>query len=220
VLPPDVTLEVPLWLALATTGVAAIQGAVIGRQSREPRYDIVGAFVLAFVLGLAGGITRDVLIGNLPVEAIRIPWYIAVVIAVTVLVIVAGRFLPTQGGMWFTLLDALTMGLYTAIATNYAMAAGVSVVGAVFVGVAAGIAGGLIVALLRGRTPAVLVPGIAYALTGLAGSIAYVALEPASPGLAASACVGLVIFLRYLAVRFNMGTRALPLLGDPSDQSL
>ncbi len=219
-LPPDVTLEVPLWLALATTGVAAIQGAVIGRQSREPRYDIVGAFVLAFVLGLAGGITRDVLIGNLPVEAIRIPWYIAVVIAVTVLVIVAGRFLPTQGGMWFTLLDALTMGLYTAIATNYAMAAGVSVVGAVFVGVAAGIAGGLIVALLRGRTPAVLVPGIAYALTGLAGSIAYVALEPASPGLAAAACVGLVIFLRYLAVRFNMGTRALPLLGDPSDQSL
>lgn len=202
-------------MALLTTGIAAIQGGVIGRQSRRPRYDVVGAFVLAFVLGLAGGITRDVLIGNLPVVATRTPWYIVTVIGVTLLVIVAGRLLPSLAGMWFTVLDALTMGLYTAIATSYALQAGVSVVGAVFVGVTAGIVGGVTVAILRGQTPAMLVPGIPYAITALVGSIAYVAIDPVSSAAAGIACVGLVVALRYVVVRLGVGTRALPLMADP-----
>lgn len=212
------SFEVPLWLALITTGVAAIQGAVIGRQSREPRYDVVGAFVLALVLGLSGGIIRDVLIGNLPVIATRTPWYIVTVVGVTLLVLVAGRFLPSLSGMWFTVLDALTMGLYTAIATSYALQAGVSVVGAVFVGVAAGITGGVIIAILRGHTPAVLVPGVPYAVTVLAGSVAFVAIDPASPTSAAIACVGTVVLLRFIVVRLNIGTHALPLMHDPQQR--
>ena len=71
--------------------MAAIEGAVIGRQGRSPRYDIVGVFVLAVALGLAGGISRDLMIGNTPVMATRTPWYIVTVIGVTLLVIVAGR---------------------------------------------------------------------------------------------------------------------------------
>ncbi len=52
---PNLVFDTPLWLSLFTTGVAAIEGAVIGRQGRNPRYDVVGIFVLAVVLGLAGG---------------------------------------------------------------------------------------------------------------------------------------------------------------------
>ena len=70
---PALVFETPLWLALVTVGVASTEGAFIGRKSRTPRYDLVGAFVLAVVLGLAGGIARDVLIGNLPVVAVRTP---------------------------------------------------------------------------------------------------------------------------------------------------
>ena len=66
---PNLVFDTPLWLSLFTTGVAAIEGAVIGRQSSKPRYDVVGIFVLAVVLGLAGGISRDLLIGNTPVVA-------------------------------------------------------------------------------------------------------------------------------------------------------
>lgn len=209
---PNLVFNTPLWLALVTTGVAAMEGAVIGRQSRDPRFDITGAFVLAFVLGLAGGITRDLLIGNLPVVATRTPWFILTVIGVTLVVIMAGGLIPPLTGMWFTLLDALTLGLYTAIATGYALQAGVSVVGAAFIGVVAGLVGGILVALLRGRTPAVLVPGVFYGLVALAGAVAYVAVEPASSAAAALACVCLVVALRYLAVRFHLGTRALPLM--------
>ena len=139
---PDLVFDTPLWLGLVTVGIASLEGAVIGRESRDPRYDVVGAFVLATVLGLAGGILRDVLIGNLPVMAIRTPWYIATVAGVTVAVIVGGRYVPPLSGMWFVVLDALTLGLYTAIGTGYALQAGLPVVGALFVGVAAGVVGG------------------------------------------------------------------------------
>lgn len=211
---PNLVFETPLWLALLTTGVAALEGAVVGRQSSEPRFDITGVFVLALVLGLAGGITRDVLIGNLPILAARTPWFILTVVAVALVVTVAGDLIPPLTGMWFTLLDAMTLGLYTAIATGFALQAGVSVVGAAFIGVAAGLVGGILVALLRGRTPAVLVPGVFYGVVALAGAIAYVTIGGASPAIAGVACVGLVVALRYVSVRFGLGTRALPLMPD------
>ena len=215
---PNLVFDTPLWLSLSTTGVAAIEGAVIGRQGRNPRYDIVGIFVLAVVLGLAGGISRDLLIGNTPVVATRTPWYIVTVIGVTLLVIVAGRFIPPLTGMWFTLLDALTLGLYTAIATGYSLQAGVSVVGAVFVGVVAGSVGGVIVGLLQGKTPAILVPGVFYVITALVGSIAYVCINPWSSAAAGIACVGLVLVLRALSVHFNLGTKPVPAIPSPPDK--
>lgn len=215
---PDLVFHTPLWLALVTVAVAALEGAVIGRQSASPRYDITGIFVLAAVLGLAGGVLRDVLIGNLPVMAIRTPWYIVTVVVVTALVVIAGRFIPSLGGMWFVVLDAFTLGLYTAIATGYALQAGIPVVGAMFVGLAAGVVGGVAVALLRGATPAVLMPGVFYALVALVGAGAYAALEPIAPAAASLACVAIVVVLRVVAVRWKLGTRPLPLLADPATQ--
>ena len=210
---PNLVFDTPLWLALVTTGVAATEGAVVGRGSERPRYDVVGVFVLAVVLGLAGGIARDVLIGNLPVVAIRTPWFLLTVLGVTVVVLLVGHLIPPITGMWFQVLDALTLGLYTAIATGYTLQAGASVVGALFVGVTAGAIGGVLVALLRGTTPAVLVPGVFYVLIALVGSVAYVAIEPASSGWAAIACVGLVVVLRVVSVRFDLRTRAV--VGPP-----
>jgi len=200
---PALVFEAPLWLALVTVGVVPMEDAVIGRESRTPRYGLVGAFVLAAVLGLAGGVARDVLIGNLPVVAVRTPWYLATVAVVTALVLLGHRFIPP-----------LTIGLCTAVATGDALQAGVSVVGALFVGVTAGVIGGVLVALLRGATPAVLVPGVFYAFVALAGAGTYAAVEPGSPAIAAVACVALVVALRITAVRWRLGTRPLPLVRD------
>lgn len=213
---PGLVFETPLWLALLTVGVSAMEGAVIGRESRTPRYDLVGVFVLAVVLGLAGGIARDVLIGNLPVVAVRTPWYLATVAGVTVLVLLGRRFIPPLTSLWFVVLDALSLGLYTAVGIGYALQAGVSVVGALFVGVIAGVTGGVLVALLRGVTPEVLVPSVFYALIALAGAGLYVAVEPRSPAIASISCVALVVTLRIVAVRWRLGTRPLPLVGDRS----
>ena len=173
------------------------------------------------MLGLSGGIVRDVLVGNLPVMVIRIPWYIVTVAGVTVLVIVASRFIPPLTGMWFVVLDALTLGPYTAIATGYALQAGVPVTGSLFVGAVAGVVvgggGGMLVALLRGATPAVLLPGVFYAVIALAGACVYAAIQPAIPSVAALTCVALVVLMRTVAVRWGLGTHALPLVKKRRD---
>jgi len=210
---PDFVEATPYWLSLPTVAVAAFEGALIGRESRAPRFDVVGVVVLALVLGLTGGIARDLLLGNLPVVAIRTPWYLVATGAAALLVLLLHRHVPPLDGMWFVILDALALGLYTAVGTRLALDLGVSTLGALFVGVVAGIAGGVVVAMLRGTTPAILVPGIYYAMIALAGAVTYALVKPASAPLAAFSCVLLVICTRIIAVRFNLGTRALPLIG-------
>ncbi|MFZ9988475.1 MAG: TRIC cation channel family protein, partial [Candidatus Nanopelagicales bacterium] len=57
---PNIAANTPLWLALVTTFVAAVSGAILGRQPSRVHYDIVGVTVFAFVMGLGGGLTRDI----------------------------------------------------------------------------------------------------------------------------------------------------------------
>jgi len=59
---PNIASDTPLWLALLTTFIAAMSGALRGRDPGRVRYDIVGIVVFAFFLGVGGGVTRDLLL--------------------------------------------------------------------------------------------------------------------------------------------------------------
>ncbi len=205
---PNIVVNTPEWLALLTTGVGAVEGAVLSRGSKRnsASMDIVGTFVLALFLGLGGGLARDTLLGNDPVVAIRSPWYLTVVIVAAVVVIAAGRFLPATESRGFLFLDALTLGLYAAIGVQYALDFGVSIVGAVVVGLFASLSGGVIVSLLRQETPQILRPGFPYGLLALAGVLVYLALTPVSGGLASIACVAVVVGLRFITLHWNIQT--------------
>ena len=204
---PDIVINTPEWLALVTTGVGALEGAAIARQSKSNELDFVGAFVCALFLGLGGGLARDTLLGNDPVVAIRTPWYLVVVVLCTFVVLFAGKFVPKNGSRMMLLLDALTVGLYAGIGVQYALDFKVSVVGAILVGLFAGLTGGAIVSILRRETPALLLPGFPYGLLALAGVLVYVALAPISGGLASFACVGTVILLRFATLKWDVHTR-------------
>ena len=205
---PDIAANTPLWLALVTTFVAAISGAILGRTPGKVHYDIVGIVVFAFFLGLGGGITRDVLLGNLPPLALRSPWYILAVLAAVVLVLLVGRWIPVDGWI-FTILDALALALYAVIAAQMAIEFGLPDIGAIAVGFLAAIAGGVIVAVLRGEVPAILRPGEPYAILALLGATAYVLLDEFSPAVAAFVCIGTVVALRLITLKWNVRTRGL-----------
>lgn len=214
--PADIVHATPLWLVTITVAVGAVEGALIGRVSRQPRYDFMGAFILAVCLGIGGGVARDLLLGNLPIVAIRTPWPLVIVAVATLLVIVApGRWLPGVHSYAFVLLDAVALGLWTAVGTAYALDAQVAIVGALFVGVVAGTAGGVLVAVLRGQTPQLLMPGVLYMVVALLGACVYALLHGISPDVGAVACVAVVVALRAVAVRFAIRTPPLALLEDP-----
>ena len=213
---PNIAANTPLWLALLTTFVAALSGAILGRQPSRVSYDFVGVVVFAFVLGLGGGITRDVLLGNLPPLALRSPWYIVTVLAAVVTVLVVGRWI--QVGSWtFILLDALALGLYAVIAAQLALEFGLPDIGAITVGFLAAVTGGAVVSLLRGETPQILLPSQPYALLAVIGATVYVLLDQFSGGLAALACLISVIAVRVITVRWDLKTRSVrPLPQDGS----
>lgn len=204
---PDIVISTPLWLALVTTAVGALEGALLVRRPDGMPVDFVGASIFALFLGLGGGFARDIVLGNTPVMAIRTPWYLITVVAALLVVLVAGRWIPENHRVIITL-DALTLGLYAAIGTQYALDFGVSWAGAIFVGTLAGVAGGVIVSLLRRQVPAVLKPGFPYALLAAIGSGVYLLLAPIDGGLASFAAVATVMLLRWLTLRYSVKTRA------------
>lgn len=216
---PNIAANTPLWLALVTTFVAALSGAILGRQPSRVSYDFVGVVVFAFVLGLGGGITRDLLLGNLPPLALRTPWYVVTVLAAVVTVLVVGRWI--QVGSWtFILLDALALGLYAVIAAQLAIEFGLPDIGAITVGALAAVTGGAVVSLLRGETPQILLPSQPYALLAVIGATVYVLLDQFSGGIAALACLLSVVILRVITVRWDLRTRSVrPLAQDESGEA-
>ena len=60
--------QVPLWIDLAAVAFGAMQGGIFGARARDERndFDILGVAVFALVLGLGGGVVRDVLLGQVP----------------------------------------------------------------------------------------------------------------------------------------------------------
>jgi uncharacterized membrane protein YeiH len=216
---PNIAANTPLWLALLTTFVGAVSGAVIGRTPGRTTYDIVGITVFAFFLGVGGGLTRDLLLGNLPPLALRSPWYVVTVLAAVVLVLLIGRWIRVQG--WtFILLDALTLGLYAVIAAQLAIEFGLPDIGAIVVGFLASISGGVMVAILRGETPQILRPSQPYAILALIGTTLYVLFDQINGAAAALLCVGSVIVLRFVTLNWNVRTRSVrPLSQEPSRDS-
>lgn len=213
---PNIAANTPLWLALATTFVAAVSGAILARTPGAVSFDIVGITVFAFFMGLGGGLVRDLLLGNLPPLALRSPWYVVTVLAAVALVLVVGRWIPV-GGWAFTFLDALALGLYAVIGAQMAVEFGLPDIGAITVGFLASIAGGVIVAVLRGVTPEILVPGRPYALLALLGATVYVLLDQWSGAVAALTCLVLVVAGRFITLNWDLRTRRLRPLARPEE---
>jgi uncharacterized membrane protein YeiH len=207
---PNIAVNTPQWLALLTTGVGAVEGAILARNSgrtKSVQMDVVGVLVLALFLGLGGGLARDILLGNTPMVALRTPWYLVVVVASAALVISLGRFIPSTQSQAFVLLDSLTLGLYAAVGVQLALDFNVPWLGAVLVGLFASLTGGVIVSLLRRETPQLLLAGSPYAALAFLGIVVYLLVAPFSGGLASLACVSVVVIARFMVVRLNIQTK-------------
>jgi uncharacterized membrane protein YeiH len=203
---PNIAAETPLWLLLGTTLIGAIGGAGIGRRP-DAGVDIVGMSVFALFLGIGGGLARDVLLG-LPAQAIQSFWYPTMVVAGVVVVLVVGRWIRFEGTLMVAL-DALTLGLYAVIGTQTALENDVPAIGAVLVGMFAGVTGGVIVSLLRQERPMVISPSAPYAVLALVGLLLYLALLPVNAAAAAVVCVGFVVVARLVTLRRGIQTPAM-----------
>jgi uncharacterized membrane protein YeiH len=182
-----------LVLNLVGTFSFGVSGALAGVRAK---LDLFGVLVLASVVGLAGGVVRDVLIGVRP-TALRDWRYLAAVGAAALVVIVAHRHLE-RSRRSIDVMDAAGLSLFCVTGAVEGLNHRFGAPDAVILGALSGIGGGVLRDLLLGRVPVVLRRGL-YAVPAIIGaSMVVVSYRLGARGitfpiLAASTCFALRI---------------------------
>jgi uncharacterized membrane protein YeiH len=162
-----------LVLNLAGTFVFGLSG---GLAAVRAKLDFIGVVVVAVAVGLAGGVTRDVLIG-IPPSTFRDWRYLAVAGGAGLVTFLAsatvGRF-----GRSINVLDAAGLALFCVTGAATALQHRVGPAEAVILGAVTGIGGGMLRDLLLREIPTVLREGL-YAVPALLGATVVVGASEA-----------------------------------------
>jgi uncharacterized membrane protein YeiH len=168
-------------------------------------FDVIGLAVLAVVTGLGGGVTRDLVLGDIPPVAFRDQAYLAAPLVAALVVLVAHRFVERVARP-VLIFDAAGLGLFCVVGTAKALDAGLGVLAAALLGVLTAVGGGIMRDVLAREVPAVFRADSAlYAVPAAAGAGVVAALWSADAFTAASAvAVAVGVFgFRLLAMRFD-----------------
>jgi uncharacterized membrane protein YeiH len=199
---PDLILA----LNLAGTFVFGLSG---GLAAVRARLDLFGIVVLSAVVGLAGGITRDLLIGT-PPATFRDWKYLAAAGAAGLVCFFAGPVLERiQRSV--LVFDAIGLGLFCVTGATKALDFGVGPAQAILLGAITGIGGGILRDVLLREVPTVLRHDL-YAVPALLGASVLVIAQksgsasPVFPVLGAALCVG----VRLAGLRYGVNVPIAP----------
>ena len=155
------------------TLIFAVTGAIKGIARK---LDLLGVTVLACTVGVGGGIVRDAAIGATPAAALSDKSYLLLCIATGLTVF----FLPRKRLRWhpeaITYLDAVGLGVFTALGCAKAAACGLPSITVILSGVLTAVGGGIIRDVLVNEIPQVLKSDF-YATAALLGGGLYICLK-------------------------------------------
>ena len=187
-----------LVLNLAGTFIFGLSG---GMAAVRARFDLFGIVVLSAVVGLAGGIIRDLLIGTPP--ATFRDWRYLVAAGAAGLVCFFGRPALERIEQQVLVFDAFGLGLFCVTGATKALDFGLGPAQAILLGAITGIGGGMLRDVLLNDVPTVLRHDL-YAIPALLGaSVLVIAQKSGSaslvfPVVAAAVCVAVrLVGLRY-----------------------
>lgn len=175
--------------------------------------DLFGVLMVGCVTAVGGGMTRDVLLGNVPPQIFFNPLIVLVAFATSLVVFIVGyiNFKKFKGmrekaeelNIFF---DALGLSAFSVTGVEIACEAGFAdnVILAVTMGVLTGVGGGVLRDVLVNEKPYVLVKHV-YAVASLAGSGVYWVIRCFTEYRIAGTFIAmaLVILLRLLAAKFH-----------------
>ncbi len=195
-----------LVLNLAGTFVFGLSG---GLAAVRAKLDLFGVVVLAAVVGLAGGITRDVLIGT-PPATFRDWRYLAAAAAAGIVCFFAGRALE-RAERSVMIFDALGLGLFAVTGATKALQFGLGPVQAILLGTITGVGGGMLRDVLLRQVPTVLREGL-YAIPALLGAAVLVIAQEAGSTNPVFPVLGVLVFVavRLFGLRYEVSVPTSP----------
>ena len=193
-------------MAMTGVGVASRRG-----------YDILGAFTLAFVSGVGGGLLRDSIFLSQPPAVMQNPLYLLAVLAAVVVGVLFHRF-ALRFERLVAYVDAIALAVYAVVGADKALVAETAPVAAVLIGMTNAVGGGLLRDIFVREEPLLFKPGQFYVLAALGGCSLFVALGYYGLPVQQAAITGIctTLLLRLLAIRFNWKTFAVAEWRKPS----
>lgn len=194
---------IPLWIDLSAVAIGAIQGAMFAGRFTDRRFDLLGVALIGIVVGLGGGLLRDILLGGVP-AALQSNWYLPVATGFALLGMLLQRLFHRLNPL-IVGLDAVTIGLFGAIGTTKALSQGLPEIPALFVGVVSAVGGSIIRDMMLNVPIAIMHVGSLYAVAAGVGSglLVILVLLHVQITVAAIICVVVTTAIRILAARYG-----------------
>ncbi len=198
-------LVIPLWADLVAVGLGGVQGALFAAGFvGQRRLDMLGVTIIGIVMGMGGGLIRDLLL-NVELATMQSNWYlITAALASLAGMLLANLFQRLNAVI--VGLDAVVIGLFGGFGTAKALAIGLPEVPAVFVGVCSAVGGGILRDVFMGLPVAIMHVGSLYAVAAGAGCAVLAVTHALGAPLVAAAVVCIVVtaVIRLLAVIFDI----------------
>ncbi|MBI1662345.1 MAG: trimeric intracellular cation channel family protein [Nitrosopumilus sp.] len=167
------------------------------------RVDIFGIIVLASVVGVAGGITRDVTFGRFP-NAFSDPIYIGLTVAVGIVMFFLYTKLKKRMGTWLVF-DAVGLGVFSILGASIAhQIVGLEFLPMLLAGVVTAIGGGILRDVFVREIPIVFVKEV-YAVASVIGIVIFYAILSSGVDIQIASIIGIAITtgIRLLAMKYN-----------------
>jgi uncharacterized membrane protein YeiH len=188
---------------LLAVGVGSVQGAAFAAQFRDRRLDLLGVAIVGIATGFGGGLLRDLLLNQVPLT-LQSNWYLPVATVAALLGMLLQRLVHRMS-VTINALDAIMLGMFGALGTTKALAAGLPVVPAVFVGAVAAVGGGILRDLLLNLPVAIMQVGSLYAVAAIIGAASLVFADRLGAGPLVAGIIGVAVTfgVRVLSVAFH-----------------
>jgi uncharacterized membrane protein YeiH len=165
---------------LFSAGINSLYGVLVARQPSHNRgYTVAGLLIMAFFGGIGGGVTRDVLLNEIP-SPIKDPTYLLVCLLMGLLGLAIYRYADSMEERFRTrtlaFFKSFTLPWFAILGAHKALEHNLGIFAAIVVGVIATTAGGVLIDLFSGVTPEVVRPSEQLVTTAVLASTVYTLL--------------------------------------------
>jgi uncharacterized membrane protein YeiH len=195
---------------LFSAGINALNGVLVARHPSHNRgYAVVGLLIMAFFGGIGGGVSRDVLLNDVPAP-LKDPTYLLVCVLAGFLGLAIYRYADSREERFRTrtlaFFKSFTLPWFAILGAHKALEHNLGIFAAIVIGLIATTAGGVFIDLFSGVTPEIVRPSEHLVTTAMLASSVYTLIAVFERGSVSFFPVTLIAVLvafvfRVIAVR-------------------
>ena len=200
---------------LIAASTNALNGALLARRpDHYKQFTIIGILLMAILGGIGGGVTRDVLVGQVP-SALTNPAYITLALGFGII----GYFIAYSGGQMFReglfqFMTSFSLPWYAIVGAQKGVTVGLPVVGCLLLAVVGPTAGRYYIDITSGVTPKQFIRGEWFVATAVLTGFVWILADQAGAGPYLAAGIAFVIGFTVRMLALFLGWEE-PLAKEP-----